>query len=93
VFPLNPDSIRSGSGSRRVKTKNYQQKKKKLRNFMFEVEGAEGFSCSLDVLYAGLGKSKLQFLVKIITFFSGVNFWSSKPLDPDWIRNRFRIGI
>ncbi len=25
---------------------------------------AEGFSCSLDVLYGGLGISKLQFLIK-----------------------------
>jgi hypothetical protein len=28
---------------------------------------AEGFSCSLDVLYGGLGISKLQFLIRICT--------------------------
>jgi hypothetical protein len=33
---------------------------------------AEGFFCSLDVLYGGLGIGKLLF----------INFWSSKP----WIR-------
>ncbi len=47
--------------------------------FMFFSTGcsllrAEGFSCSLVVLYGGLGKSKLQFLIKKIeikfqTFF------------------------
>jgi hypothetical protein len=42
------------------------------------------FSGSLDVLYGGLGISKLQFLIKKISdFFSAVNFspfgWSSKP--------------
>jgi hypothetical protein len=44
-------------------------------------------ACSLGVLYGGLGKSKLQFLIKKIKikifsckFFS--NFWSSNP-DPD----------
>ncbi len=29
---------------------------------------AEGFSCSLDVLYGGLGISKLQFLIRICTY-------------------------
>jgi hypothetical protein len=38
--------------------------------FMFLSTGcpllrAEGFSCSLGVLYGGLGISKLQFLIKI----------------------------
>jgi hypothetical protein len=36
----------------------------------FSLLRAEGFSCSLDVLYGGLGISKLQFLNK-------------KMLDPD----------
>ncbi len=72
-------------------SQNDPQKQKKLRNFMFGSAGcsllrAEGFSCSLDVLYGGLGKSKLKFLnKKIQTFFKAVNFsnfWSSKP----WIR-------
>ncbi len=31
---------------------------------------AEGFSCSLDVLYGGLGISKLQILIKKYEFFS-----------------------
>ncbi len=50
---------------------------------------AEGFSISVDVLYWGLGISKLQFLHqnKIIKkfvqlYFFLFNFWSSKP----WIR-------
>ncbi len=34
---------------------------------------AEGFFCNLDILYGGLGISKLQFLI-------------IKALDPDWIR-------
>jgi hypothetical protein len=46
---------------------------------------AEGFSCSLGVLYGGQGIRKLQFLNKKI-IFSAVKFfqfWSSKTLDPD----------
>jgi hypothetical protein len=39
---------------------------------------AESFSCSLDVLYGGLGISKLQFL-------------AIKTLDPDWIRIVFSV--
>jgi hypothetical protein len=38
---------------------------------------AEGFSCSLGVLYGGLGISKLQFLIKNNQFFV------IKTLDPD----------
>ncbi len=61
---------------------------KKPRIFMFLSTGcsllrAEGFSCSLGVLYGGLGISKLQFLIKKIevkfpakSFF---NFRSSNP--------------
>ncbi len=49
---------------------------------------AEGFSCSLDVLYGDLGISKLQFLIKKIKskFFFVVNFFQYlviKTLDPD----------
>ncbi len=49
---------------------------------------AEGFSCSLDVLYGGLGISKLKFLIqKFSYFFSTVNFFSSifghQIVDPD----------
>ncbi len=45
--------------------------RKKCRIFMFLSTGcsllrAEGFSCSLGVLYEGLGISKLQFLIKKI---------------------------
>jgi hypothetical protein len=38
---------------------------------------AEGFSCSLDVLFVGLGISKLQFFIdkKCKIFFSVVNFF------------------
>ncbi len=48
----------------------------------------EGFSCSLGVLYGGLGISKLQFFIKKIKIkFPAVNFsqvWVIKP----WIRIR-----
>ena len=38
---------------------------------------AEGFSCSLSVLYGGLGISKLQFLIKKIEIkFQTINFFS-----------------
>ena len=54
--------------------------RKKSRIFMFFSTGcslvkAEGFSCSLGVLY-GLGISKLQFLIKNIKIkFLVVNFF------------------
>ena len=56
----------AGSGSRRAKITQ-----KKYRIFMFWSAGcsllrAQGFSCSLGVLYGGLGRSKLQFLIKKI---------------------------
>ncbi len=48
---------------------------------------AEGFSCSLGVLFGGLGISKLQFLIKKIKIkFPAVNFFSilgHQTLDPD----------
>ncbi len=47
---------------------------------------AEGFSCSLDVLYGGLGISKLQLLNQKINFFSALNcfqFLVIKTMDPD----------
>jgi hypothetical protein len=45
--------------------------RKMSRIFMFLSTGcsllrAEGFSCSLGVLYGGLGISKLQILIKLI---------------------------
>ncbi len=46
---------------------------------------AEGFFCNLDILYGGLGKGKLLFLIKKNFFFQLLfifNFWSLKP----WIR-------
>jgi hypothetical protein len=48
--------------------------------------GAEGFSCSLDVLHGDFGMNKLQFLIQKLSFFSTVkfsNFWSSKTLDTE----------
>ncbi len=47
---------------------------------------AEGFSCSLDVLYGGPGKSKLQFLIKKEKKLSAVFFilvLAIKTLDPE----------
>ncbi len=48
---------------------------------------AEGFSCSLGVLYGGLGISKLQFLIKKIEKkISSYKFFSilcHQTLDPD----------
>jgi hypothetical protein len=48
---------------------------------------AAGFSCSLGVLYGGLGISKLQFLIKKIEIkFPAINFFSvlgHQSLDPD----------
>jgi hypothetical protein len=48
---------------------------------------AEGFSCSLGVLYVGLGISKLQFLIKKIKIkFPDIHFFSilgHPTLDPD----------
>jgi hypothetical protein len=58
-----------GSGSRRAKMTH--KNKKKVQNFhvlkywMFSFE-AEGFSCSLGVLYGGQGISKLHLLIKKI---------------------------
>jgi hypothetical protein len=70
--------------------------RKQSRIFMFlstrcSLLRAEGFSCSLAVLYGGLGISKLQFLIKkieikfpAIKFF---NFRSSNPGSGSRIRN------
>ncbi len=62
--------------------------KKKCKIFMFWSAGccllrAEGFSCSLDVLYVGLGISKLQFLIKQIKMkFPAVNFFQFLVIKP-----------
>jgi hypothetical protein len=43
----------------------------------------EGFSCSLGVLYGGLGISKLQFLIKKIEIkFLVVNFFNFRSSNP-----------
>jgi hypothetical protein len=46
-------------------SKNYSQKYIKVYKFLFlkSLLRAKGFSCSLDVLYGGLGIRKLQFLI------------------------------
>jgi hypothetical protein len=55
--------------------------RKKSRIFMFLSTGcsllrAEGFSCSLGVLYGGLGISKLHILIKKIEIkFPAINFF------------------
>jgi hypothetical protein len=72
VLDPNPDWIRIQSGQWiRIRNpdpdpegqKLTHKNKKKLRNFIFWSAGcsllrAEGFSCSLDVLYGGLERSK-----------------------------------
>jgi len=56
----------------------------------------EDFSCTLDILYGGLGISKVKFwskkakLISAVFFF--LLFFVIKTLDPDWIRIRIRIG-
>ena len=66
--------------------------RKKSRIFMFlstecSLLRAEGFSCSLGVLYGGLGIGKLQFLIKKIEIkFPAIIFFSilgHQTLDPD----------
>ncbi len=51
--------------------KNDKKNRNKDRIFIFSNAGcsllrAEGFSCSLGVLYGGLGISKLQFLIPVV---------------------------
>ncbi len=66
---------------------------KKSRIFMFLSTGcsfwrAEGFSCSLGVLYGGLRIGKLQFLIqKKFNFFSAVIFFQFLVIKA-WIRIR-----
>ncbi len=77
--------------------KNDPQKYKKSTIFMFLSTGcsllrAEGFSCSLGVLYGGLGISKLQFFIKKIeikfpAIYFFFNFRSSNPGSRIQIRN------
>ncbi len=68
--------------------------REKIINFSFGSAGgfllmAEGFSCSLDVLYGGLGIYKLQFWIEkeekkisIVRYFF-LPFLVMKTLDPD----------
>jgi hypothetical protein len=68
--------------------------RKKYRIFMGLSTGcsllrAEGFSCSLGVLYGGLGISKLQFLIKEMEIkfpYICSNFRSSNPGSGSGIR-------
>ncbi len=69
----------SGFAIRIQEVKNDPEKLKKVNIFMTLSVGcsflrAEGFSCSLDVLYGGLSISKMRVFNQY--FF---NFWSSKP--------------
>ncbi len=79
--------------------KNDLQKWKTGKNSSFERPAkcshlrAKGFSCSLDVLYGGLGKSKLQLLIKQKLIFSAFfQFLLMKILDldqhphPHWLK-------
>ncbi len=93
---MGPDSIRSvdpdteseyGSGSKRAKMIHKNRKKVKfhvLKCWMFSSEGLNAcFSCSLDVLYGGLGISKF-----FLQFLGHQNPWirkciQPKMLDPD----------
>jgi hypothetical protein len=42
------------------------EKCEEISSFEVPFWGAEGFSCSMNVLYGGLGLSKFQFLIKKI---------------------------
>jgi hypothetical protein len=79
--------------------KNDPQKYKKVQQFHVSSAGCsllgdEGFSCSLGILYGGLGISNSQFFSKKGKFFLiTVNVFQLlviKTLDSDWIW--FRIG-
>jgi hypothetical protein len=72
-------AVGSGSGSRREKmTQKKIEKRTEFSSFeVLDVHfwGLKGFSCSLGVLYGGLGISKLQFLIKKIKIKFLVNFF------------------
>jgi hypothetical protein len=76
----------SGSGSRSRRAKMTHKNRKKSRIFMVLSTGclrAEGFSCSLGVLYGGLGISKLQILIKKIEIkFPAMNFFNFRSSNP-----------
>jgi hypothetical protein len=71
----------------------------KVQNFMFLSAGcsflrAEGFSCSLGVLYGGLGRSKLQFLIKKIekVIKPWIRIWDPYPGSRSAIRKNAGSG-
>ncbi len=89
-----PDS-ESGSGSRRAKWP--MKIEKKFRNVMFwssecSLLRAEGFSCSLDVLYGGLGISKLQFWFLKKFCCKLFQFLVIKTLVSDWYSAKNHIS-
>ncbi len=102
-FGIRIRNSESGSGSRRAKKK--LQKQNKFKKFHVWSAGcshfrAEGFFCSLEILYGGLGIGKLFFHPKKFFFCFSSTFFSTfghknpgsrmDPYpDPDWIR----IGI
>ncbi len=52
----------------------------------------EGFFCSLDVLYGGLGIGKLQFFIKkLFNCFFSCKLLVIKTLDLDWIPTRISV--
>ncbi len=86
--------IQSGQWTRirSTRAKMTHKNRRKLWNFMFwsawcSLLRAEGFFCSLDVLYGSLEIGELQFCSKkYLIVFSAINCWSSKSWI--WIRSR-----
>ncbi len=82
-----------GSGSRRAKINHKSEENSCFWSARCSLMRYEDlFSCSFDVLYGGLGISKLHFFIEKIKFFSSCkffpNFRSSKP----WIRIRIETS-
>ncbi len=76
-----------GSGSRRAKIK-MTHKSEQNSSARCYIMRDEDFSCSLDVLYGGLGIGKLQFFYQKIRKISTVNFFlflviKTLDLNPD----------
>ncbi len=95
-YPDPHSNFGSGSGSRRAKMTHKNSKKSRILMFLStgcSLLRAEGFSCSLGILYGGLGISKLQFLIKKIEIkFPAIhffNFRSSNPGSGSGIRNHY----
>jgi hypothetical protein len=81
---LDSDSIKSVDPIRIQEGKNDPLQKEKLKKFHVLLR-AEGFFCSLDVLYGVLGIGKLQFLAQK-NLNSAINFFKLlviKTLDLD----------